>query len=116
MDGYSVITEISSELTNWAKTRGFTLDFKKEKDSLTGASTTIKVIVTSTAQMENEKKVMGSIAKLYGLPEDIVGKTVMLQGKPYTVVGIDPHRPKNCICLRSAQGKEYVCSPGQIKI
>ena len=58
-----------------------------------------------------------SFAKLYGLDPEWLGKTFIMQGKAYKVVGLAPRRSKNCVMiLRLKDNSQRVCSPEYLKM
>lgn len=65
--------------------------------------------------LEGKKEEASSIAGLFGLPSDIVGKVFKHKTITYTVTGINLKRPKNCVELSGDTGKSYKCSADQLK-
>lgn len=49
-------------------------------------------------------------AKMLGLPEDAFGLTVIFGGVKFTLVGLDPGRPKNCVKMRRVSDGKAFCS------
>lgn len=53
---------------------------------------------------------------LYGLKPEWFGKTVLLSGGQFKLVGLLPNKHKNnCLIERISTGKRFICSPEQIK-
>jgi len=66
--------------------------------------------------LEAKKEEGSSLAGLFGLPSNIIGKSYTSKSITYTVTGINPKRPKNCIELMGDNGKSYKCSAENIKM
>lgn len=47
-------------------------------------------------------------AMMYGMDPDWLGKKVKIDGCYYTIAGLDPSKPKNCVKLLSTRGNPYV--------
>ena len=47
------------------------------------------------------------IAGLLGLPDDIVGKEIILQSRSFTVERIDERKPKNPVIIKDGRGMRY---------
>lgn len=55
-------------------------------------------------------------AEMLGLPSDIIGKEVNLQGRLFTIINIDPSKPKNSVSIqRIPDGKRFKCPASMIK-
>ncbi|TSK07803.1 MAG: hypothetical protein FPO08_00370 [Geobacter sp.] len=50
-----------------------------------------------------------------GLPADTIGRTVEFSGKKYTVMGVDPKKPKTGVHLRDEKGASYSCPIATLK-
>ena len=58
----------------------------------------------------------GTTARIYGLPEDVVGTQFSFRGTLYRVDGIDPSRPKKSIDLtRLRDGAKLRCAPNLVR-
>lgn len=68
------------------------------------------VIADKALVAENAKKTWDTYAEFLGLSKDDFGKTVMLAGKPYKVVGLKANAHKNNVIIER-NGKRYVCRP-----
>ena len=56
-------------------------------------------------------------ARAYGLPEDIVGKTLRVNRKRLKVTGFNPGAPKNAVNLECVDtGKGFKCSPDYARV
>ena len=60
----------------------------------------------NAAKKEQEAALYGP---MLGLPADIVGKTFHDGAKTFTVVGLNPSRPKNCVELKDQNGVGFKC-------
>jgi hypothetical protein len=56
-----------------------------------------------------------SMASALGLPADIIGYSFRSSTKTFTVVGLNPSRPKFCVALKDENGKSFKCSVAQLK-
>lgn len=65
--------------------------------------------------LEGKKEESQSVAGLFGLPSDIVGKVFKHKTITYTVTGINPKRPKNCVELMGDNGKSYKATAEGLK-
>lgn len=50
------------------------------------------------------------ITELLGLPNDIVGKEIILQSRNFVVERIDERKPKNPVIIKDSQGRNYKVS------
>lgn len=52
-----------------------------------------------------------------GLPENIIGKTLIHRNTAYRVVSVNPSKPKNSLSIeRIKDGKRFVCAPTFFKM
>jgi hypothetical protein len=56
-----------------------------------------------------------SIAKMLGLPADVIGRKFNHKTKTFTVTALAPNRPKNAVCLEDQNGRKFKCSIIQLK-
>jgi hypothetical protein len=79
---------------------------------------TFKLHVTQ-ASMEGRQQVLDQakdeferLARMHGMRADWFGKRITIQGVAFTVSGLNPSRPKNCVKItRARDGKGFICSP-----
>lgn len=50
-------------------------------------------------------------AQVFGFLPDDLGKSIMLSGKPYTIIGLRPTAPKRPVLLEDANGRRNVVAP-----
>lgn len=67
---------------------------------------------TTSAAKSRQVEVASSIL---GLSPGIIGKTFRHKTKTFTVVALDPSKPKYCVSLKDQNGKGFKCSVQQLK-
>ena len=76
----------------------------------------LKIVLTSSEDNPAVKAKNEMMAKLLGLPLDIVGSTFTMNGKVYEVVGLNPSKPKYAVSIKDIQtGKEYSTTADAVK-
>ncbi len=107
--------DIMQALQAVAEKHNLTLDHKTGK--FDPASFTLPVVF-SVAEKQNElaEADFAAFAEFMGCNPDWFGQSFMdKKGTVLTVVGLNTRAPKNCIELKSADGKNYKCSPAYIR-
>jgi len=80
------------------------------------ASGKLKIVLSTSEDNPAVKAKNEMMAKLLGLPLDIVGSTFTMNGKVYEVVGLNPSKPKYAVSIKDIQtGKEYSTTADAVK-
>jgi len=67
------------------------------------------------AESEKSKFIAG--IPVHGLKAEDFGVRFKIGNVPYQILGYLPNRPANCISIKNLNtGKNFICSPGQIKV
>lgn len=78
-----------------------------------------QLIVLPPSSPEEKKAHMAAvankIAKKHGLPPDVIGMSVVIGERTYTVASIASTPAKSCVTLLDANGKRYTCSAGKLR-
>jgi len=56
-----------------------------------------------------------TLARLYGMSPDDLGKTFRMNGEPYTITGLATRRSKRPVIAKNGKGKEYVFAVEDVK-
>jgi hypothetical protein len=76
----------------------------------------LKIVLTSSEDNPAVKAKNEMMAKLLGLPLDIVGSTFTMNGKVYEVIGLNPNKPKYAVLIKDIQtGKDYSTTADAVK-
>jgi hypothetical protein len=75
----------------------------------------LKIVLSTSEDNPLVKQKNAMNAKLLGLPEDIVGSTITINGKVYEVIGFNLGKPKYAVKIKDIQSdKEYGCTVEQV--
>ena len=61
------------------------------------------------------KKYDKYIFSILGLPEDIIGRSFIANGKSYEIIELAPNRPKYPVIAKTADGKQYKFTVDTVK-
>lgn len=92
--------DIEKALQSVAEKHGVKISLGSSSYTHTDFTTKVKV-ETPEAEGANKEK-NKQYAELLGLPTDIVGRTISLQGKNYEVIRLDIGKPKNPVIIQLA--------------
>ena len=103
--------EMEEALTNAGAQYGVT--FTIGKITFLGASFNVKI--DAVCDPTGKGKDIDALnferyAKSYGLDPSDLGKTIRMNGLPYTITGLNPKAHKNVIQVTNSAGKTYVTS------
>lgn len=80
------------------------------------ASGKLKIVSTTSEDNPAVKAKNEMMAKVLGLPSDIVGSTFTMNGKVYEVIGLNPSKPKYAVVIKDINtGKEYSTTADAVK-
>ena len=66
----------------------------------------------SSEMQAKAKSTYEAYAPMLGMPADAFGKKVVVNGRIFSIVGLDFAKPKNCVQLkREGDGKMFKCPP-----
>jgi len=76
----------------------------------------LKIVLTTSEDNPAVKAKNEMMAKLLGLPLDIVGSTFTMNGKVYEVICLNPNKPKYAVLIKDIQtGKDYSTTADAVK-
>lgn len=109
--------EMDAELAAVFAKYGLTVVGRSAKIGGGECNFTVKTITGGGEQKADKQREMyDRYADMYGLPSDGFGKTFIVQGDRFELVGLDMSKPKNCVSLkRLSDGKSFKCPPDTIK-
>lgn len=109
-------TEMLAALADVAQRHG--VKFGTAGGSIDPVRSILKISVTAAdvkAAKETAKAQFKRYAVVYDAEPAWFDKTFTMRGSSYTISGIAPGRSKNCIQIRRADGKTFVCPPSTIR-
>lgn len=88
----------------------FAVDIPEPQAQMDG-SLTLRVVLRPSGAAVPASNTAG-IARMLGLPDDVVGQKYRLGTKTFEVTGFNVGRPKNPVALRCvATGRSFKCAP-----
>jgi len=90
--------DIEDALKSVAEKHGVKISIGSSSYSTAEFTTKVKIETPEAENLNKDKN--KQYAKMLGLPEDIVGKTIVLQGHSYTVIRLDIGKPKNPVIIQ----------------
>lgn len=99
-----ISSDIESALQEVAKKHN--LDIRLGSGSFNSANFTTKVECRLKANSKAAMEHNASLAKMMGLPEDIVGKSITIKNEVFKITHLDPKKPKFAVGLKSENGRE----------
>lgn len=75
----------------------------------------LRIVLSSSEDNPLVKQKNAMHAKMFGLPEDIVGSTATINGKVYEIIGFNLNEPKYAVKIKDIQtDKKYGCTVEQV--
>ena len=104
--------DLNEALREVAKRHGLTLRATNMKYTERACTITVEAGVLGVVQgraATKESEAFSQLAHLYGLKREDLGRTVVLQGAVYTLIGLKPGASKRPMVLEDASGRRVVC-------
>lgn len=77
--------------------------------------TRLTVTKLEASSPDNRQKEFAQICRLYDLKPEDYGRNVVFNGQTFTIAGINPKAPKNCIELTDPAGRRYKTTLENVK-
>lgn len=110
--------DIDAALAAVGKKHGVVLNAGNASFTPTSASFKLHAVLADAPKVDPDVEAADdwrALARRFQLEPDWLGKSFVSGGRPFTIVGLLPNRPKRPVLARGSNGKGYVFDPDSIR-